>query len=149
MSPADDARFLRRALDQAEAGVREGGLPIGAVLVADGAVVAEGRNRLVQNGDPTAHGEIDCLRAAGRRASYAGTTLYTTLSPCPMCAGAVLHLGVPRRVIGESRHAGGREDLLRARGVEVVVLDDADCRALVARFIADHPDLWREDAGER
>lgn len=143
----EDARFMARACELARASLREGGLPIGAVLVQGGAVVGAGHNRLVQAGDPTAHGEIDCLRAAGRRGGYAGTTLYTTLSPCPMCAGAIRHFGVPRVVVGENRHASGQEDTLRAAGVEVVVLDDPGCRQLMAQFIADNPALWREDAG--
>jgi len=143
----EDTRFMARAWALARGSMRDGGLPIGAVLVQDGAVVGEGHNRLVQAGDPTAHGEIDCLRAAGRRGGYAGTTLYNTLSPCPMCAGAIRHFGMPRVVVGENPHASGQEDTLRAAGVEVVVLDDARCRELVARLIADQPALWGEDAG--
>ncbi len=145
--PGDDARFLEEACRQAEKSFAEGGLPIGAVLLENGAIVGRGHNRRVQDGDPTAHGEMDCLRNAGRRRSYRGTTLYTTLSPCMMCAGTIVQFGIPRVVIGENRNFGGNEDFLRARGVEVVIADHPGCVALMQRLIAEKPELWNEDIG--
>ncbi len=147
--PGDaDRGFMRAAVKEAERGFAEGGVPIGAALVEDGAVVATGRNRRVQQGDPIAHGEMDCLRAAGRRRSYRGTTLYITLSPCMMCAGTIVQFGIPRVVVGENATFGGNEDFLRSRGVEVVVLDDERCKALMRRFQAERPEVWAEDIAE-
>jgi creatinine deaminase len=143
-----DAGFMRSAIEEAERGFAEGGVPIGAALVEGGAVVATGRNRRVQQGDPIAHGEMDCLRAAGRRRSYRNTTLYTTLSPCMMCAGTIVQFGIPRVVVGENATFGGNEDFLRSRGVEVVVLGDARCEALMRRFMAERPEVWAEDIAE-
>ena len=140
-----DRAFLRIALDEALAGFEEGGCPIGAVLARGGAELARGRNRRVQDGDPVTHGETDALRRAGRQKTYRDTTLYTTLSPCMMCAGTVVQFSIPRVVIGENTSFGGNEDFLRARGVEVVVADDADCIALMRRFMAERPELWTED----
>jgi cytosine/creatinine deaminase len=147
--PDSDARFLAAAIDEARAGLAEGGVPVGAALVVDGQVVATGRNRRVQWGSVIRHGETDCLENAGRmRASvYARATMYTTLSPCPMCAGALLLYGIPRVVLGENRTFLGAEDHLRARGVEVVNLDSADCAELMRRFIQAYPDVWNEDIG--
>lgn len=148
-APGDaDAGFMRAAIEEAERGSAEGGVPIGAALVEDRAVVATGRNRRVQQGDPVAHGEMDCLRAAGRRRSYGNTTLYTTLSPCMMCAGTIVQFGIPRVVVGENTTFGGNEAFLRSRGVEVVVLDDERCKALMRRFQAEHPEVWAEDIAE-
>ena len=143
-----DLAFMRAAIAEAERGAAEGGVPIGAALVEDGAVVATGRNRRVQGGDPIAHGEMDCLRAAGRRRSYRRTTLYTTLSPCMMCAGTVVQFGIPRVVVGENATFGGNEVVLRSRGVEVVVLGDSRCAALMRRFQAERPEVWNEDIME-
>ena len=143
-----DLAFMAAAIEEAERGAAEGGVPIGATLVEDGAVVATGRNRRVQQGDPIAHGEMDCLRAAGRRRSYRRTTLYTTLSPCMMCAGTVVQFGIPRVVVGENATFGGNEDFLRSRGVEVVVLGDGRCEALMRRFQTERPDVWNEDIME-
>jgi cytosine deaminase len=140
----EDARFLQLALAEAKAGFDAGGLPVGSVLVRDGKVLGAGRNRFVQDGDPTAHAEIDCLRNAGRQPGYAGATLYTTLSPCAMCAGAALFLGIPRVVIGDVRSYPGDPAFLAERGVEVVVADDADCMALMARFTTERASLWQE-----
>ena len=129
--PGDaDHAFMRAAIEEAERGFAEGGVPIGAALVEDGAVAATGRNRRVQQGDPITHGEMDCLRAAGRRRSYRGTTLYTTLSPCMMCAGTIVQFGIPRVVVGENAAFGG---FLHSRGVEVVAMDDRRCEALPGR----------------
>ena len=143
-----DRRFICAAIEEAERGLAEGGVPVGAALAEGGAVVATGRNRRVQQGDPIAHGEMDCLRAAGRRRSYRGATLYTTLSPCMMCAGAVVQFRIPRVVVGENATFGGNEDFLRSRGVEVVVLDDGRCEALMRRFMAERPEVWAEDIAE-
>jgi creatinine deaminase len=139
---------MRAAIEEAERGFAEGGVPIGAALVEGGAVVATGRNRRVQQGDPIAHGEMDCLRSAGRRRSYRNTTLYTTLSPCMMCAGTIVQFGIPRIVVGENATFGGNEALLRSRGVEVVVLGDERCEALMRRFMVERPEVWAEDIAE-
>jgi cytosine deaminase len=145
----DDAAFMAQALAQAQAGFEEGGVPVGAVLVgAEGRLLGAGRNRRVQQGDPIAHGEMDCLRQVGRRPSYAGTTIYTTLTPCMMCAGTIVQFGISRVVIGENRSFAGNEDFLRGRGVRVTVLDDPACHALMQRFQAERPEVWAEDIGE-
>jgi cytosine deaminase len=148
MTEDDDAAFMERAFAQARKSFEEGGLPIGAVLVRAGSVVAEGHNRRVQRGDPLAHGEMDCLRAAGRQTGYRDCTLYTTLSPCMMCAGTIVQFRIPRVVIGENENFGGNEDFLRQRGVAVTVLAHPGCTALMRRFIAENPALWHEDIGE-
>jgi cytosine/creatinine deaminase len=146
----DDERYLQVAIEQARQGLAEGGIPIGAALVVDGEVRGAGHNRRVQLGSPIRHGETDALEVAGRlpAAVYARATMYTTLSPCDMCTGAILLYGIPRVVIGENRTFLGAEDLLRSRGVEVVVLDSPECAAMMERFIAEHPELWNEDIGE-
>ena len=140
-----DTKFLRIAYDEALAGYNEGGCPIGSVLAAGERLIAQGRNQRVQQGDPIAHGEMDCLRKAGRQKSYRGMTMYTSLSPCMMCAGTLIQFGIPRIVIGENTTFGGNEDFLRSRGVEVVVADDPECIALMQRFIDEKPELWNED----
>jgi len=141
----EDASFMDEAYRLAKKSFDEGGLPIGAVLVEDGVIIGRGHNQRIQQGDPIAHGEMDCLRNAGRRASYRRATLYTTLSPCMMCSGTVVQFGIPRVVIGENRNFGGNEDFLRGRGVEVVILDHPGCIDLMRRLIAEKPDLWNED----
>ncbi|MBZ2195033.1 nucleoside deaminase [Occultella gossypii] len=145
-----DAEGLSLALGEARAGRAEGGIPIGATLIADGKVLAVGRNRRVQLGSSIRHGETDCLENAGRLPAtvYQRATMVTTLSPCDMCTGAILLYGIPRVVIGENRTFLGGEDLLRARGVEVVILDDPSCVAMMTDFIAAEPALWNEDIGE-
>lgn len=143
-----DHRMLRIAHEEARTGFEEGGCPIGAVLARGDTVVARGRNRRVQHGDPIAHGEMDALRRAGRQRTYSDTTLYTSLSPCMMCSGAIVQFGIPRVVIAENTTFGGNEDFLRERGVEVVVADDPDCVALMTRFIEEQPGLWAEDIAE-
>jgi cytosine/creatinine deaminase len=140
-----DHKMLRIAYDEAKAGFDEGGCPIGSVLARGGKVVAQGRNQRVQGGDPIAHGEMDALRKAGRQKTYRDTVLYTSLSPCMMCTGTIIQFGIPRVVIGENQTFGGNEDLLRSRGVEVVIANDPDCIALMTRFIEDKPELWNED----
>jgi cytosine deaminase len=141
----DDARFLAEAVAEARKGLAEGGIPIGAVLVRDGKIIGRGHNRRVQDGDPIAHGEMSAFRDAGRQASYRDVTLYTTLSPCMMCSGTIVQFGVGRVVIGEAETFGGNETFLRARGAAVRVLDDAECKAMMADFIRDNPVLWNED----
>ena len=146
----DDHRpFIRAAFEQALKSFNEGGLPIGAVMVENGKIIAAGHNRRVQDGDPTAHGEMDCLRSAGRRARYDGITLYTTLSPCMMCSGTVLQFGIPRVVVGEDENFPGNLEFLRTHGVNVVLLGDPDCISLMQRFIREHPELWDEDIAGR
>ncbi len=145
-----DQKFLAVAIEQARVGRDEGGVPIGAALVVDGQVLGAGHNRRVQQGSAIRHGETDALEVAGRQpaAVYRRATMYTTLSPCDMCTGAILLYGIPRVVIGENRTFVGGEDLLRSRGVEVVNLDSAECVALMDEFIAAHPEIWNEDIGE-
>ena len=142
--------FLEVAVEQARIGRSEGGVPIGAALVADGAVLGAGRNRRVQLGSPIRHGETDALEVAGRQPAsvYRRSTMYTTLSPCHMCTGAILLYEIPRVVIGENRTFLGAEDLLRAHGVDVVVVDSEECYRLMQEFIAEHPEIWFEDIGE-
>ena len=144
-----DLALLALALAEARAGLATGGIPIGAALAADGTVLGSGHNKRVQLGSSIRHGETDCLENVGRlpAATYARATMATTLSPCDMCTGAILLYGIPRVVIGENRTFLGGEELLRSRGVEVVVVDDAECRALMEEFIAAHPALWNEDIG--
>ncbi|HEY0590419.1 MAG TPA: nucleoside deaminase [Thermoanaerobaculia bacterium] len=142
--------WMLAALEEAKRGLAEGGIPIGSLLVHRGGVLGRGHNRRVQSGSPTLHAEIDALENAGRQpaAVYRESVLYTTLSPCAMCSGAILLYGIPRVVVGENRTFLGEEELLRSRGVEVEVLDDASCATLMRQFIRDHPQLWNEDIGE-
>jgi cytosine/creatinine deaminase len=149
MAQEQDAHFMRAAYAQALKSYNEGGLPIGAVMVEGRMIIAEGHNRRVQDGDPIAHGEMDCFRRAGRRSRYDTITLYTTLSPCMMCTGTVLQFGVTRVVIGEDSNFPGHPEFLREHGVDVVLLNDADCIALMRRFIQEHPELWDEDIAGR
>ena len=137
------------ALGQARASLEQGGVPVGAVLAAGGAVLGAGHNERVQQGDPVAHGEISALRAAGRRPDYAGTTMYTTLSPCEMCTGAILNFQIPRVVVGEADTFPGDLDFLAGRGVEVVLLDDERCKAAMREFQLRYPAVWSEDIGGR
>jgi cytosine deaminase len=148
--PTGDRELLDLAIEQARIGRDEGGIPIGAVLVADGRVLGAGRNRRLQLGSATRHGETDALENAGRLPAsvYRRATMVTTLSPCDMCTGAILLYGIPRVVIGENRTFMGGEDLLRSRGVEVVNLGSPECVDLMAAFITAHPDAWNEDIGE-
>ena len=149
ISSMNDQEMMQLAVAEARAGLSEGGIPIGAALVVDGEVRAVGHNRRVQQGSAIRHGETDCLENAGRLPAsvYARATMVTTLSPCDMCTGAILLYKIPRVVIGENRTFYGGEDYLRSRGVEVVVLDDAECVALMTDFIAANPTLWNEDIG--
>lgn len=142
--------FFKIAVDEAKAGLSEGGIPIGSVIVHKGKVLGKGHNRRVQRGSVVLHGEMDALENAGRQTAktYRKSTLYTTLSPCPMCTGAILLYGIPRVIIGENKTFMGSESLLRENGVEVIVLDDAECISLMDDFIEANPTLWNEDIGE-
>jgi creatinine deaminase len=143
-------RFLQAAIEEARQGLLEGGIPIGSVLVIDDEIVARGHNQRVQKGSVVLHAEMDCLESKGRTSAldYRRSVLYSTLSPCDMCSGAVLLYGIPKVVIGENRTFRGPEDYLRSRGVEVEVLDDETCFRLMADFIRDKPELWNEDIGK-
>jgi cytosine deaminase len=149
MSSTTDDQMMRAAIEEAEAGLREGGIPIGAVLAHKGQILGRGHNRRVQRGSAVLHGEMDALENAGRQPAlvYRECVMYTTLSPCAMCTGAILLYGIPRVVIGENRTFLGEEDLLRSRGVAVEVVQDATCIRLMEEFIKAHPQLWNEDIG--
>ena len=142
--------FLRAAIEEAEAGLAEGGIPIGSVLVHQGRILGRGHNRRVQQGSAILHGEMEALERAGRQPArvYRESVIYTTLSPCAMCSGTILLYGIPRVVVGENQTFMGEEALLRGRGVKVEVLQDARCRDLMTRFIKANPSLWAEDIGE-
>src|SRR5688500_19787658 len=142
--------FMIAAIEEAEAGRGEGGIPIGSVLVHDGRILGRGHNRRVQQGSPTLHAEMDALERAGRQPAsvYRQSVIYTTLSPCAMCSGAILLYGIPRVVIGENVTFLGEEELLRQRGVVVEVRQDPRCIELMRQFIREHPELWNEDIGE-
>ena len=142
--------FMRAAIAEAEAGLREGGIPIGSVIVHRDRIIGRGHNRRIQKGSAVLHGEMDAFENAGRQpaAVYRESVLYTTLSPCAMCSGAILLYGIPRVVVGENRTYLGEEEWLRSRGVSVEVLQDARCITLMTGFIRAHPDIWNEDIGE-
>lgn len=139
--------FMQKAYEQALAGYQEGGLPIGAVMVDynTNEIIAEGRNRREQENDPIAHGEMDCIRKAGRRKRYDNIILYTTLSPCMMCSGTIVQFGIKKVVVGEDVNFKGNIDFLRSNGVDVTLLDDQNCKDLISRFIKEKPELWDED----
>jgi cytosine/creatinine deaminase len=141
--------YLRAAIEEAEQGMREGGIPIGAVLVHGGRILGRGHNRRVQQGSAVLHGEMDALERAGRQPAsiYRESTIYTTLSPCAMCSGAILLYGIRHVVVGENVTFTGEEELLRSRGVTVDVVQDERCVAMMKQFIAAHPELWNEDIG--
>ncbi|WP_108126037.1 nucleoside deaminase [Saccharospirillum mangrovi] len=142
--------FLQAAIDEARLGLDEGGIPIGSVLVHEGRIIGRGHNRRVQHGSTVLHGEMDALENAGRLPAsvYRDCVLYTTLSPCPMCTGAILLYGIPKVVIGENHTFMGEEGLLRERGVQIEVVQNADCIAMMEGFIEAEPTLWNEDIGE-
>jgi cytosine deaminase len=144
-----DREMMALALGQARVSLDAGGVPVGAVLAAGGQVLAAGHNERVQRGDPVAHGEIACLRNAGRRPAYDDTTLYTTLSPCQMCSGAILLFQIPRVVVGEAQTFEGDLDFLADRGVEIVLLEDEACVAAMREFQQRYPQVWSEDIGGR
>ncbi|WP_424315579.1 nucleoside deaminase [Haloferula sp.] len=142
-------QFLKSAIEEARLGLDEGGIPIGSVLVHGGKIIGRGHNRRVQSGSPTLHGEMDALENAKRQpaAVYRESVIYTTLSPCSMCSGAILLYGIPKVVVGENKTFMGEEELLRSRGVEVVVVDDSECIDMMETFIREKPELWNEDIG--
>jgi creatinine deaminase len=142
--------FMQAALEEAQMGMNEGGIPIGAVIVHQGRILGRGHNRRIQQGSAILHGEIDAFEDAGRQPAevYRASVLYTTLSPCAMCSGAILLYGIPKIVIGENHSFTGEEEWLRSRGVEVEVLQDPSCIALMQAFISANPDIWSEDIGE-
>jgi cytosine/creatinine deaminase len=140
--------FLLAAIAEAQAGLREGGLPIGSVLVRGGQIIGRGHNRRIQRGDPMAHAEIDCLTNAGRQKTYRDTILYSTLMPCHLCSGAAVQFGVPKVIVGESVNFGGAPQFMQSKGIEVIDLRDQECIDVMGRFIREHPDLWNEDIGK-
>lgn len=146
----DHENYMQLAIDQAAKSLNEGGIPVGSVLVHNSEVIGSGHNRRVQQGSVVLHGEMDALENAGRLAAevYRECTIYTTLSPCMMCAGAILLYGIPRVVVGENQTFMGEEQLLAERGVEVVVLDNAECKNLMQEFIRQYPDVWQQDIGQ-
>jgi creatinine deaminase len=140
--------FMRAAIEEARQGLREGGIPIGSVLVKDNNIVGRGHNRRVQENDPVMHAEIDCLRKAGRIGSYRGTVLYSTLMPCYLCAGAVIQFGIKKVVVGESENFTGAREFMESHGVEVVDMNLVECKRLMRDFIKRKPELWNEDIGK-
>ncbi len=142
--------FMQAAIEEARAGLAEGGIPIGSVLVHEGKIIGRGHNRRIQRGSPTLHGEMDALENAGRLPArvYRQSVIYTTLSPCSMCTGAILLYGIPHVIVGENQTFMGEEELLRSRGVSVAVLQDEECIELMTSFIRERPELWNEDIGE-
>ncbi len=140
--------FMQMALEEARQGLREGGIPIGSVLVRDGAVVASGHNKRVQENNPILHGEMDCLLNAGRIGSYRNTVIYSTLMPCYMCAGTIVQFKIPKVIVGESRTFPGARAFMESHGVEVVDLDLPECVAMMEAFIREKPELWNEDIME-
>ncbi len=141
-------KYMQAAIEQAQKGLSEGGIPIGSVLVKNGQIVGRGHNQRVQKNDPMTHAEIDCLRNAGRIGNYKGTTLYSTLMPCYLCAGAVVQFGIKKVIVGESQTFPGAVAFMQQHGVEVVNLNDAECVNMMEQFIKDKPELWNEDIGE-
>lgn len=139
--------FMRAAIDEARSGLEEGGIPIGSVLVRDGKIIGRGHNKRVQDGDPVTHAEIDCLRNAGRVGNYRGTTLYSTLMPCYLCAGAAVQFGIKKVIAGESETFEGAREFMEQHGIEVVDLQLDECKKLMSDFIAERPELWYEDIG--
>lgn len=140
--------FLSAAIDQARKSLREGGIPIGSVLVRDNKIIAKGHNKRVQEKNPILHGEMDCLNNAGRIGSYRDTVIYSTLMPCYMCAGTIVQFNIPKVIVGESRTFPGAREFMESHGVEVIDLDDANCIQMMEKFIREKPELWNEDIGE-
>lgn len=143
-------QFMAAAIEEARLGLQEGGIPIGSVIVYEGRIIGRGHNRRVQQGSVVLHGEMDALENAGRQPAevYSKCTLYTTLSPCPMCSGAIRLYGIPKVVIGENKTFMGDEEILKANGVEIIVLQDPTCIDMMTEFIKNSPGLWNEDIGE-
>lgn len=150
MTKVEKDRFMEEAIEEAKKGLSEGGIPIGSLLVIDDKIVGRGHNRRVQKDSATLHAEIDCLENAGRlkASDYGRATLYSTLSPCDMCSGAVLLYGIPKVIVGENQTFKGPEEYLQSRGVKIVMLNDVECINMMTEFIERNPDLWNEDIGE-
>lgn len=144
----EDKEFMALAYDEAKRGYEEGGVPVGSVMSYKGELLAQGHNKRVQESNPIAHGEMNCIYNAGRRANYKDVTLYTTLSPCMMCSGTIVQFGIKRVIIGENKNFDGNIEFLRSRGVEVHVLHDPKCTELMDTFIREKPELWNEDIAE-
>jgi cytosine deaminase len=141
-------RFIKAAIDEARKGLREGGIPIGSVLVRSGKIIGRGHNKRVQNNDPILHAEIDCLRNAGRMGKYKDTVLYSTLMPCYLCAGAIVQFGIKKVIAGEAETFAGAKEFMESHGVEITDLNLGECKRLMKYFIENNPDLWKEDIGE-
>jgi cytosine deaminase len=139
--------FMQAAIEEAKQSKKEGGIPIGSVLVKDGKILGRGHNKRVQEGDPVTHAEIDCLRNAGRIGSYKGTILYSTLMPCYLCAGAVVQFGIKKVIAGESETFSGAKEFMESHGVEVIDLNSQECKQMMTQFIQENPKLWNEDIG--
>ena len=140
--------FLKAAIEEARTGLKEGGIPIGSVLIKDGKIIGRGHNKRVQDGDPITHAEIDCLRRAGRIGSYKNTVLYSTLMPCYLCAGAVVQFGIKKVYAGENETFSGAKEFMESMGVEVINLNSEECKEMMRKFITENPKLWFEDIGE-
>jgi cytosine deaminase len=140
--------FMQAAIDEAKKGMEEGGIPIGSVLVKEGKIIGRGHNRRVQHDDPLAHAEIDCIRNAGRIGKYQGTTIYSTLMPCYLCAGAIVQFGIKKVIAGESKTFDGAAEFMEEHGVEVIDLDIGECKDIMEKFIHEKPDIWYEDIGK-
>ncbi len=140
--------FMKAAIDEAKTGITEGGIPIGSVLVRDGKIIGAGHNKRVQDGDPITHAEIDCLRNAGRVGNYRNATLYSTLMPCYLCAGAVVQFGIKKVYAGENETFSGAKEFMESHGVEVINLDLQECKDMMNKFITENSELWNEDIGE-
>ena len=140
--------FMKAAIEEARAGLKEGGIPIGSVLIRDGKIIGRGHNKRVQDGDPITHAEIDCLRHAGRIGSYKNTILYSTLMPCYLCAGAVVQFGIKKVYAGENETFSGAKEFMESMGVEVINLNSEECKEMMRKFITENPKLWFEDIGE-
>lgn len=140
--------FIKAAIDEAKKGLKEGGIPIGSVLVKDGKIIGRGHNKRVQENNPLIHAEIDCLMSAGRIGSYKNTILYSTLMPCYLCAGAVVQFGIKKVIVGENETFNGAEKFMKEHGVEVINLNNSECKNMMKEFITNKPELWKEDIGE-
>ena len=140
--------FMQVAIEEAKSGLKEGGIPIGSVLVRNGDIIGKGHNRRVQHNDPLAHAEIDCIRSAGRIGKYDDTIIYSTLMPCYLCAGAIVQFGIKKVIAGESYTFEGASDFMKEHGVEVIDLDIAECKEIMKEFIREKPDIWYEDIGK-
>ncbi len=140
--------FLKYAIDEARQGLKQGGIPIGSILVRDGEIIGKGHNMRVQNNDPTDHAEIECLRNTGRIGTFKRTVIYSTLMPCYLCAGAAVQFGISRVIVGESRNFEGAREFMESKGIEVVNVDSPECVEMMHRFIVNNPNLWYEDIGK-